>query len=283
MHSDNIWLKRRILSYAHQGGSLEEPSSTLYAIQKAIDNGATAIELDVHCTKDGQIVVCHDPTVDRTTEATGEIANFTLSALKELDNAYWFAPHKAEQRDLDVNEYIYRDKAKSDNRFRIATLDEILSEFKEMIFNFDIKRTAPEVKPYEEVLAEKLRQFNCQDRVIIASFIDSATSKFKEIAPDFSISAGTTATSEFYFADETDPMLDDLNYVALQVPYHFNDTQVVTPSFVKKAHDHNIAVHVWTINSENEMKELIDLGVDGIITDRPTLLTSVLANWSVGQ
>jgi glycerophosphoryl diester phosphodiesterase len=276
MQSSNVWLKSRILSYAHQGGSLEEPSSTLYAIQQAIINGATAIELDVHCTKDGHIVVCHDPTIDRTTNGTGEIADFTLEELKQFDNAFWFVRFKAEMRDLDASEYIYRGRAESDNRFKIATLEEILSEFKDMIFNFDIKRTDPEVKPYEEILAAELRKFDCADRVIVASFIDSATSKFKRIAPEFSISAGTSATSEFYFADESDKVLENLEYVALQVPYFFNETQLVTEAFVNKAHNHNIAVHVWTINSETQMEELVALGVDGIITDRPTLLTSVL-------
>jgi glycerophosphoryl diester phosphodiesterase len=276
MDASNVWLKRRILAYAHQGGSLEEPSSTLHAIQRAIENGADAIELDVHGTKDGHIVVCHDPTIDRTTDGRGQIADFTLEELKQFDNAYWFSPFKSESRDLTDDEYIYRGLAKSDNSFRIATIEEILSEFKDMIFNFDIKRTSPDVKPYEEILAEKLRKFKCSNRVIVASFLDGATRKFKELAPEFYISAGTSATSEFFFAEASDPLLSELDYVALQVPYYFNETQLVTESFIQKAHSCNVAVHVWTINEEAQMQELIDLGVDGIITDRPTLLSSVL-------
>src|ERR1700694_2054980 len=86
------WVDRRVISYAHQGGAWEGPSSTLYAIGAAIGSGATGIELDVHATADGQLVVCHDPTVNRTTNGTGLIADLTLDALRTLDNAYWWAP-----------------------------------------------------------------------------------------------------------------------------------------------------------------------------------------------
>ena len=76
----------------HQGGAWEAPSSTLYAIGSALDAGATGIELDVHATADGQLVVCHDATVDRTTDRTGEIADLTMAEVRTLDNAYWWVP-----------------------------------------------------------------------------------------------------------------------------------------------------------------------------------------------
>src|SRR5271166_4533290 len=89
---DNPWLTRRVIAYAHQGGAKEAPSSTLYAIGRALELGATGIELDVHATLDRELVVCHDPTLDRTTNATGEIANTRLDELRRLDNAHWFVP-----------------------------------------------------------------------------------------------------------------------------------------------------------------------------------------------
>jgi len=83
----NPWLERRVIAFAHQGGSFEGPSSTLAAIRHSLAEGATAIEPDVHATLDRRIVVCHDETVDRTTNHHGEIANLNLSELREMDNA----------------------------------------------------------------------------------------------------------------------------------------------------------------------------------------------------
>ncbi|MBW3614956.1 MAG: glycerophosphodiester phosphodiesterase, partial [Actinobacteria bacterium] len=90
--STNPWLERRVLNWAHQGGSREGPSSTLFAMRKAVDAGADALELDVHMSADDVLVVCHDATVERTTDGRGAIAELTLSDLKALDNAYWWVP-----------------------------------------------------------------------------------------------------------------------------------------------------------------------------------------------
>jgi glycerophosphoryl diester phosphodiesterase len=92
MSDRSPWLDRRVIAYAHQGGAWESPSSTLFAIEQALAAGATGIELDVHATADGELVVCHDATVDRTTPATGNIAAFTLAELRQLDFSFWFIP-----------------------------------------------------------------------------------------------------------------------------------------------------------------------------------------------
>ena len=88
----NPWMERRVLNYAHQGGAREGPSSTLFARRRALDDGAVALELDLHATADRQVVVCHDATVDRTTDGTGRIADLTVDAVQALDNAYWWVP-----------------------------------------------------------------------------------------------------------------------------------------------------------------------------------------------
>jgi glycerophosphoryl diester phosphodiesterase len=95
---ESVWLERRVIAYAHQGGAWESPSSTLHAIQHAVDVGATAVELDVHATADGELVVCHDATVDRTTAARGTIASFTLAQLRAMDFSYWWIPGAARRR-----------------------------------------------------------------------------------------------------------------------------------------------------------------------------------------
>jgi glycerophosphoryl diester phosphodiesterase len=144
------------------------------------------------------------------------------------------------------------------------------------VLNLDIKQTAPVVAPYEEALAGLLRRFDCADRVIVASFLDTATDNFSAAAPEFATSAGTLATADFYRAVQAGEEPPPTRHVALQVPATFGDVTLVDERFVEAAHAHGMAVHVWTIEEESEMEELCGLGVDGIITDRPTALVEVL-------
>src|SRR6201997_3027282 len=121
MGGASVWLERRVIAYAHQGGAWESPSSTLHAITHALEVGATAIELDVHATADGELVVCHDATVDRTTAAKGNIASFTLAELRELDFSYWFIPGADVTPGRPDADYPYRGRAPGDPRFGIAS------------------------------------------------------------------------------------------------------------------------------------------------------------------
>jgi len=284
---DNPWLERRVIAYAHQGGAKEAPSSTLYAIRRALDHGATGIELDVHATADGQLVVCHDPTLDRTTDGSGEIAALGLEDLRKLDNAYWFLSGEGAVIDRSEDDYPFRGRAPDDRDFGVATLSEVLEAFPGVVLNLDIKRTAPDVVAYEEALARTLREHGRTGDVVVASFHDAATDAFRTYAPGIGISAGTDATTDFYRRLHSGrPPQDDIErYVALQVPARVGPLAVVDESFVQAAHSSGLAVHVWTVDDPEEMDRLVGLGVDGIMSDRPTLLASVLrrvgANWQV--
>ncbi len=271
-----MWTDRRVIAYAHQGGAWEAPSSTLHAIASALDAGATGIELDVHATADHQLVVCHDATVDRTTPSTGAIASFTYDELSGLDNSYWWAPGADVTPGLDGDAYPFRGRAPRDHRFGFARLEEVLEEFDGVVLNLDIKQTAPVVTPYEEALADLLRRFDCADRVIVASFLDPATDRFSAYAPEFATSAGTLATAEFYRAVQAGERPPPMRHVALQPPISYGEVTLVDGRFIEVAHDEGLAVHVWTIEEESEMERLCGLGVDGIITDRPTALAGVL-------
>lgn len=276
---DNPWLGRRVLSYAHQGGAREAPSSTLAAIGRAVELGVSGIELDVHATADRQLVVCHDLTLERTTNGRGEIARQALSELLLLDNAYFFVPGEDAQPGRDDAAYPLRGRAPGDHDYGIATLEEILQRFPGVILNLDIKRTAPDVEPYEEALADLLRAYGRIDDVIVASFIDAATDRFKRYAPEIPTSAGTNATAEFYRAqragEEIGPVVTQ--HAALQVPASFQGIELVDERFVEAAHRASLAVHVWTIDERDEMERLVELGVDGVISDVPSVLVSVLA------
>lgn len=285
--AENPWLERRVIAYAHQGGAKEAPSSTIYAIGRALEAGATAIELDVHATADRELVVCHDPTLDRTTNGAGEIAQHTLAEIRELDNAYWFVPKADAAAGRPDGDYPLRGRAPGDRDFGVATLAEVLEAFPGVVLNLDIKRTAPEVEPYEAILADVLREHGRRDDVIVASFLDAATTAFSEHAPEIAISAGTLATADFFQRVHTgEPAPDGVGrHVALQVPARYGETVVVDERFVDAAHRAGLAVHVWTIDEPAEMERLVGLGVDGIISDEPTVLAGVLgrlgAAWSV--
>ncbi len=270
------WLGRRVINYAHQGGAWEGPSSTLYAIARALDAGATAIELDVHATADGRLVVCHDPTVDRTTHGTGPIADLSWEVLRTLDNAYWWVPGADVTPGLDPERYPFRGIGPEDRRFRIALLEEVLDEFPGVLLNLDIKQTAPAVTPYEEALARVLRRYGRSDDVIVASFLDAATEAFATFAPEIPTSAGTMAVAGFYRSVRAAETPEPMRHVALQVPASFGNLPLVEQRFVDVAHEQGLAVHVWTIEEQPEMERLCKLGVDGIITDRPSALTGVL-------
>jgi glycerophosphoryl diester phosphodiesterase len=277
VHARSVWLERRVIAYAHQGGAWEGPSSTLHAITHALDAGATAVELDVHATADGELVVCHDATVDRTTPKSGTIASFTLAQLRQMDFSYWWIPGADVTPGRAAAEYPYRGRAPADPSFGIATLREVLERFPGVVLNLDIKQTAPVVAPYEEALAGLLAEFGRTDDVIVASFLDAATDAFRALAPGVPTSAGTVATAEAWRAVQAGEAMPAIPAVAFQVPERQGDLVVVDDRFVAAAHRGGKAVHVWTVNDGASMERLLDLGVDGIISDLPTTLCGVLA------
>ncbi len=276
MGEASVWLERRIIAYAHQGGAWESPSSTLHAIAHALEAGATGVELDVHATADGELVVCHDATVDRTTAGQGTIASFTLAQLREMDFSYWWIPGADVTPGRPDADYPFRGRAPSDPSFGIATLREVLERFPGVVLNLDIKQTAPVVAPYEESLARLLAEFGRTDDVIVASFLDPATDAFRGVAGSVPTSAGTMATAEAWRAVQAGEELPDIPAVAYQVPERQGDLVVVDEPFVAAAHRAGKAVHVWTVNDTESMERLIDLGVDGIISDVPTTLCGAL-------
>ncbi|SDU48705.1 glycerophosphodiester phosphodiesterase [Jiangella alkaliphila] len=284
--ADNPWLERRVLNIAHQGGELEAPSDTLYAFKTALDKGADVLELDVHATADGELVVLHDTTVDRTTNGTGRVDGLTLAQIRALDASYWFVPGCGTCHDGAPGDYVFRGVATGERPapagytaedFRIPTLREVLEAFPGVLINVEIKRTRPETSPYERTMADLLREFGRGTDTVVASFSDSAVTRFKLYNRDVSTSPGTAQATAFWL-NTLGPLTGITlhGHHALQVPPSQSGIPVVTADFVADAHRRGLAVHVWTINDRAQMERLIDLGVDGIMTDRPTLLEQVL-------
>lgn len=267
----NPWLSRRVLNYAHQGGALEAPSSTLFALDRALAVGATALELDVHLTRDGEIVVAHDATVDRLTSGTGLISELTLAELQALDAAYRFA------EDGRPDHFPHRGKGPADVAFRVPTLRAILERYPKTFLNFDIKAGEAASLGCAEALARALREAGRRDDVIVASFDDAMTEAFGKHAPDVGTSAGTATAMAVWQAVQEDAPLPAMRHVALQLPASFQGATVVDARLVQRAHAAGLAVHVWTVNDAAEMETMLDAGVDGIITDRPSVCARVLA------
>ena len=270
-----------VLCYAHQGGAKEAPSSTLFAIARAVALGADAVELDVHRSADGVLVVCHDATLERTTNGSGKVAETSVAALRRLDAAYAFVPGAGAVAGRAADAYRYRGRAPSQPEFSVATLDEVLDCCADVFVNLDIKDGAPAVTPYEEDLARVLRRHQRGDDVIVTSFFDRRTEAFSAARPrDSRPRTGRSMLTAFVQAVReplAEPLLAAMrHHVALQVPGAIGGITVVDERLVAAAHEHQLAVHVWTIDEPDEMARLIDLGVDGVMTDLPGVLVDVL-------
>jgi glycerophosphoryl diester phosphodiesterase len=272
----NPWLDRRVLNYAHQGGAKEAPSSTMFAFNQARANGADAFEMDVHATRDGHLVVTHDATIDRTTPFSGRIDTMLLSELQELDFAHWWSPGHDAIDSLEPEEYPLRGQAATDPSLRIAALGDVLEAFPDVLLNFDIKGGAV---PYESQLADCLRDYQRSTDVIVASFHDDALARFRTAAPEIHTSTALQESlqiSRDLFQGKHIELHPSI--VALQIPYRFErtDTPLFDAGFVDRAHEAGLCVHVWTIDDPADMHEILDHGVDGIITDFPAVLEAVL-------
>lgn len=275
---ENPWLERRVLAFAHQGGAKEAPSSTLFAIEAALAAGADVIELDVHASRDGVLLVGHDDTLDATTNGSGGIEAHLAAEVLGLDAAYWFVPGRGAQHGAAQGEYTDRGRAVADERFRPTTLERVLEAFPGVLLNLDIKRTAPAVTPYEATLARLLREHGRLDDVIVTSFFDQATEAFRTLAPEVATSAGTNALTAFVQAvrggSQPDPSIR--RHAALQLPLSYGGVRLIDERLIDAAHRNGLAVHVWTVDEEEDMELLVEQGADGIMSDVPSVLCTAL-------
>ncbi|HMV95243.1 MAG TPA: glycerophosphodiester phosphodiesterase [Anaerolineales bacterium] len=250
------------LVIAHQGGDGLWPGDTMFAFQNAVDLGADVLEMDVHITKDGTLVLMHDETVDRTTNGTGEIESMTLEELKQFDAGYDWTPDEGAT-------FPFRGQGVT-----IPTMEEVFAAFPDKHMTIEIKKTnASMAGPF----CELIRKYKMEDKVLIASFHDDRLKEFRKECPEVATSSAKNETTVFVLL--TKPFLGSFyspKFFSLQVPEESGGITVMTPAFVKAAHERNLAVEPWTINDEETMKKLIAWGVDGIITDRPDIMIKVL-------
>jgi glycerophosphoryl diester phosphodiesterase len=250
------------VNLAHRGASAVVPENTLEAFRLAVEMGAGGLELDVHLTRDGHVVVIHDSTLDRTTGGSGAVAEMTLDELRGVDAGHNFSP--------DGGTLPYRGLG-----LRIPTLAEVLQEFPGVALNIDMKADHPGI---EAAVLGVLREADAEERALVVSSRHGAVRRFRRISGGrISTGASRWETGVFYLLGRLH--LERLAlpaYDALQVPPRHRGIPLVTRRFVKAAHARGVRVDAWTINSADEMRRLLDLGVDVIMTDRPETLAGVL-------
>ena len=263
---DREFLKTdRLLNIAHRGGRGLSPEHTIFAHKKALEVGADVLELDVHSTKDGEVVVSHDPTVDRTTDGKGLVNELMLSEIKRLDAGYSFAIKRGNKE-----EYPFRGKG-----LFIPALQEVFSEFPNQRINIEIKQFEPQI---EDALFRIIKEMNMIDNVLVVSENNEAIKRFRKISKG-AIATGASVAEVRRFVIFMRLKMMPL-YIpaadAFQIPEYHGDYHLLTEEFIKKAHKKNIKIHVWTVNEKEDMERLIKMGVDGIITDYPDLLNEVI-------
>jgi glycerophosphoryl diester phosphodiesterase len=251
------------VNLAHRGASALAPENTIEAFRLAVEAGAGGLELDVHMTRDGHIVVIHDATVDRTTNGTGAVSEMTLEELRRLDAGHNFSPDGGPTRP-------YRGRG-----VRVPTLGEVLREFPGVAVNIEIKAGTPGI---EEKVLGVLREANALGRALVVSTPHDIVKRFRKVSGGH-VSTGASRWEIGVFYISSRFRLERLvrpAYDALQVPLRHRGLPVVTPRFVRAAHARGVRADAWTINQADEMRRLLDLGVDVIMTDRPGMLAEVL-------
>jgi glycerophosphoryl diester phosphodiesterase len=251
-----------LLVMAHRGGRGLWPPNTLCAFQQSEKLGVDVLEMDIHLTRDGEIVVRHDPTVEDTTNGTGAIAEMTLAEIKELDAGYTWSVDNGET-------YPFRDRG-----ITIPTLEEILVALPGMRLNIDIKPEHPAIVP---LFARMLTDHKRLDQVLVASFHDDQLNRFRALCPAVATAAGMRETLGLLLLSSLHlEAIYQPRAVAFQLPEYQGKLHVVTERFIRAAHRHNMQVHPWTVNEVQEMRRLLDWGVDGLITDYPDRLMKLL-------
>lgn len=284
---DELLAMGRPLNLAHAGGDQAAPHSTMFAFRSAVEAGVDVLELDVQLTSDGVLIVQHDDTVDKTTNTTGPVADLTLAEIQALDNGYWFSPQCWPCQDRPIEEYIYRGMRTGDvappdgfgpDDFRVLTFEELATTFPEMPLDIEIKGTFPDALPVAEVLAAEIEALDRTDSTVVVAFDDQLVDAFHELAPDVAVSPGLTRLTEWFLSGTE----VESYFQIFQVPPFQAGIQVVNADTVQRIHDEGRVVWVWPDDASTQenaefYREMLDLGVDGIIGGRPGVVSDTMA------
>lgn len=240
------WYRQRPLVFGHRGAKDYAPMNTLPAFALAAEQGADGIELDVHRTRDGHVVVVHDFTVDATTNGSGRVTEMTLDELKALDAGSWFG-----------------------DAFRgvtIPTLDEVFEAVGDsLLVNVEIKSKAVETDGVEQAVADVIARHDMTRRVIVSSFNPLTLNRFRDILPQVPIGFLYQAGMSI----DTEEVMKQLGLKhEARHPHH----SMIDAAYMAWAITEGYRVNAWTVNDAARAVELRELGVDAIITDAPDVI-----------
>jgi len=241
----------RPLVLAHRGASLSAPENTLTAFELALAQGAHGIELDAKLSADGEVVVIHDVSVERTTNGLGKVSHLTLTALRELDAGSFFSDQFQGEK--------------------IPTLVEVFETIgKRAVINVELTNYQSPRDGLADRVCELVQRFGLQENVLFSSFLPSNLKRTRSLLPD--TPCGLLALGGW------------LGWWARSFGFNFSDYQALhpglddtTPQQVARVHRLKRRIHVWTVNDADDMRRLLGWGVDGVITDDPKLAMDVLS------
>ncbi|MCP3937547.1 MAG: glycerophosphodiester phosphodiesterase [Actinomycetia bacterium] len=235
------------IAFAHRGGATDQPENTMPAFENAVALGYGYIETDVHVTADGVLVAFHDSTLDRVTDKTGRINDLTWTQV-------------AQARVVGID----------GTNASIPRFDELLDTFPDVRFNIDPKEETS-TEPLMQLLADR----DCLERVCVGSFSDRRLRRFAErFGNSICLGLGPRSIARLRFTSLVNRSGSYPGHIA-QVPPSSRGIPIVDKRFVEAAHSAELEVHVWTIDDPEQMHRLLDLGVDGVMTDRPRVLREV--------
>ena len=249
----------RRLVLAHRGGSGLAPENTLAAFDKGLALGADGLELDVHLSRDGRVVVHHDRTLDRTTDRRGLVADHTADDLARAD-----AGHRFERR----GSFPFRGQG-----LGVPLLADVLVRYRDVPIVIELKVNAPELA---RALVDVVRRANAVDRVCVGSFGLRVLRAVRGLEPALATSAAREEVRWALYRSWCRWPVSRVPYRCYQVPEWSGRTHVVSPRFVAAAHAAGLPVQVWTVDNEIDAQRLLDWGVDALITDRPDLIVPVV-------
>lgn len=250
-----------VIAHADDSGRGLYPGNTPVFLQQMAAMKVDVLEMDIHVTADNELVLMHDANVDRTTDGEGAILDKTLADLKKLNVAYNWTQ--------GGDSFPYRE-----NPQRILTADEVFKQYPKYPMVIEIKSPGGDAA---ESLCRKLKAYNKSNQVIVSSFHQEAIDTFRRDCAHVATGAGADEVRNFVLASKLKAFrLTSPRYQALHIPLEYDGIKLVSRSSVAQAQIHGVRVDVWTINDEAEMRRLIEMGVDGIMTDRPDRLMNVI-------
>lgn len=248
--------------FAHRGGAALAPENTLAAFDNGLACGADGIELDVRLSRDGVPVVVHDPTLDRTTDAAGPVECLSAAELAAIDAGYRFDRQGAFPfRGLGLG---------------VPALKDVLDRYRATAMIVELKSAEPRLA---RAVVEDIHATGTLGRVTIGSFQKGALDAVRTCDP--SVRTGADMDEILDGLDPSRPAADQRRpcFDAFQVPEVFTGNRIVTPEFVARAHDAGVGVVVWIVDREEDMRRLLEWGVDGLITDRPDIAVPFVRSW----